>query len=192
MPLQERLGRVPLMTIMEVLNKTPPTDSIKNPFYETYLKPELNSLQLWSSDNETLLAQVAYLPGRHMQYQCQLFLHKDIYTLVLEYFPRVFGDKIKQFLIFAQAYTQSSRHATRVGRLLDSTVNRQSCFLVQGFTGLQPLIQQAMQDFGMSYSDYGVKGKGRSEGKGKDKQSSGKKAPTKDGRAPTKVRYLKG
>ena len=31
---------------------------------------------------------------------------------MLEYFPKVFGDKIKQFLIFAQAYTQSSRHAT--------------------------------------------------------------------------------
>ena len=100
------------MTIMEVLNKTPPSESIRNPFHETYLKPELNPLQLWSADNETLLAQVAYLPGRNMQYQCQLFLHKDIYTLVLEYFPRLFGDKINSFLMFAQAYTQSSRHAT--------------------------------------------------------------------------------
>ena len=112
MPLQERLDRIPLMTIMEVLNKTPPTDSIRNPFFETYLKPELNSLQLWSADNETLLAQVAYLPGRNMQYQCHLYLHKDIYTLTLEYFPKVFGDNIKQFLVFSQAYTQSSRHAT--------------------------------------------------------------------------------
>ena len=81
MPLQERLDRIPLMTIIEVLNKTPPTDSIRNPFYETYLKPEPNSLQLWSADNEALLAQVAYSPGRHTQYQCQLFLHKDIHTL---------------------------------------------------------------------------------------------------------------
>ena len=51
-------------------------------------------------------------------------------------------------------------------------------FLIQGFSGLQPLIQQAMQDFGMSYSDYGIKGKGKNEGKGKDraqgKKSSGK------------------
>ena len=69
MPLQERLGRIPLMTIMEILNKTPPSDSIRHPFFESYLKPELNSLQLWSDDNETLLAQVAYLPDRHMQYQ---------------------------------------------------------------------------------------------------------------------------
>ena len=52
-------------------------------------------------------------------------------------------------------------------------------FLIQGFSGLQPLIQQAMQDFGMSYSDYGVKGKGRNEGNGKDKQSSGKKGSGK-------------
>ena len=36
-----------------------------------------------------------------------------------------------------------------------------------------------MQDFGMSYSDYGVKGKGRNEGKGKDKQSTGKKGSGK-------------
>ena len=54
-------------------------------------------------------------------------------------------------------------------------------FLIQGFSGLQPLIQQAMQDFGMSYSDYGIKGKGKKEGKSKDraqgKQSSGKGTP---------------
>ena len=31
-----------------------------------------------------------------------------------------------------------------------------------------------MQDFGMSYSDYGIKGKGKNEGKGKDK-AQGKK-----------------
>ena len=111
-PLQERFDRVPLMTIMEVLNKTPPTDSIRNPFHETYLKPELNSSQLWSADNEVLFVQVVYLPGRNMQYQCRLFLNKDIYTLVLEYFPKIFGDKTKSFLMFAQAYTQSSRRAT--------------------------------------------------------------------------------
>ena len=52
-------------------------------------------------------------------------------------------------------------------------------FLVQGFTRLQPLIHQAMQDFNMSYSDYGLKGKGRKEGKGKDKQSTGKKVSAK-------------
>ena len=59
-------------------------------------------------------------------------------------------------------------------------------FLVQGFTGLQPLIQQATQDFGMSYSDYGVKGKGRGEGKGKDKQSSGKKGSSKGWKGSSK------
>ena len=67
MPLQERLDRIPLMTIIEVLNKTPPSDSIRNPYHETYLKPELNSLQLWSSDNETLLAQVVRYFLSHTQ-----------------------------------------------------------------------------------------------------------------------------
>ena len=130
---------------------------------------------------------------------------------MLEYFPKVFGDKIKQFLIFAQAYTQSSRHATTALRYhhgqtkdlsnipateafkffpydifplgLDASLTVQlidnPAFLFQGFTGLQPLIQQAMQDFGMSYSEYGVKGTGRNEGKGKDRQSSGKKGSNK-------------
>ena len=208
--LQERLDRTPLMAIIEVLNSTPPTDSIRNPFHELYLKPELNSLQLWTSDGDTLLAQVIYLPGRNMQYQCHLYLHKDIYTLILEHFPKQFGIKIMQFLMFAQAYTQSSRHATTALRYhhgqtrdisnisateafryfpydiypleLDAALTVQlienPAFLIQGFSGLQPLIQQAMQDFGMSYSDYGIKGKGKNEGKGKDraqgKKSSGK------------------
>ena len=120
-----------------------------------------------------------------------------IFTPVLEYFPRVFGDKIKQILIFAQAYTQSSRHATtalrchygqtkdlsnistseafrffpydifppRIGCFLTVQLIDNPTFSVQRFTGLQPLIQQAMKDFGTSYSDYGVKGKGRNEGK---------------------------
>ena len=210
MSLQERLDRIPLMTIIEVLNNTPPTDSLRNPYHEIYLKPELNSLQLWTSDNETLLAQVIYLPGRNMQYQCHLYLHKDIYTLILEHFPKLFGAKIKQFLMFAQAYTQSARHATTALRYhhgqtkdisnistteafrffpydiypleLDAALTVQlienPAFLIQGFSGLQPLIQQAMQDSGLSYSDYGVKGKGKNEGKGKDK-SLGKKSSGK-------------
>ena len=61
---------------------------------------------------------------------------------------------------------------------LDSTLSAQltenPAFLVQGFSGIQPLIQQAMQDFGMSYSDYGHKGKGNRNSKGKEK---GKEIP---------------
>ena len=76
--LQERLDRTPLMAIIEVLNSVPPIDSIRNLFYELYLKPELNSLQLWTSDGDTLLVQMIYLPGRIMQYQCHLYLYKDI------------------------------------------------------------------------------------------------------------------
>ena len=51
-PLQEHLDRVPLMTIIEVLNKTQDTDDSKNPYHDKFLKPELNSLQLYDQDNE--------------------------------------------------------------------------------------------------------------------------------------------
>ena len=55
-PTQERLERFPLTAIMEALTKTPPT-TILNPFYDTYLKPELNSLQLWDHSGDLTLAQ---------------------------------------------------------------------------------------------------------------------------------------
>ena len=85
------------MTITEVLNKTPPSDSMKNPFHDTYLKPELDFLQFRDADNEALLAQVTYLPSKNMQCQCHLLLRKDIYTLVVGCFPKIFGDKIRSF-----------------------------------------------------------------------------------------------
>ena len=209
LPLQERLDRVPLMTIIEVLNKTPDTEFSKNPYFETYLKPELNALQLYDQDNAVLLAQVVYLSSKHLQYQCQLLLHPSIYTLVVEHFPKMFGDKMKSFLLFVQGYTQSSRHSTTSLRYhygqskdisniplpeavkyfpydiypieLDSTLSAQlsenPAFLVQGFSGIQPLIQQAMQDFNMSYADFGHKGKGRKEAPEKNKDSQGQPWP---------------
>ena len=71
--MQERLERVPLMAIIESLTKTPP-GTILNPFYDTSLKPELNSTQLWDQSSQLMLAQVVYLPDKHMQYQCHLYL----------------------------------------------------------------------------------------------------------------------
>ena len=58
---------------------------------------------------------------------------------------------------------------------LDSTLSAQltqnPAFLVQGFSGIQPLIQQAMQDFNLSYqhSVMSHKGKGNKDSKGKEK-----------------------
>ena len=80
--MQERLERVPLMAIMDALTKTPPT-TILNPFYDTYLKPELNSLQLWDVPGDLMLAHVVYLPDEHMQYQCDIYLHKEAKKIVL-------------------------------------------------------------------------------------------------------------
>ena len=100
------------MTIIDVLNKTPRTDAAPNPFFEKYLKPELNSLQLYDQENEILLAQVVYLPSKHLQYQCQLLLRQDVFNIVLEFFPKIFGDKMNSSLHFVQGYAQSSRHST--------------------------------------------------------------------------------
>ena len=55
---------------------------------------------------------------------------------------------------------------------LDSTLSAQltenPAFLIQGFSSVQPLIQQAMQDFNMSYSDFGHKGKSSRDSKGRE------------------------
>ena len=110
-PMQERLERAPLMAIIESLTKTPP-GTILNPFYDTYLKPELNSLQLWDQSSQLMLAQVVYLPDKHMQYQCHFYLNKEVVPSVRNSFANAFTSKMKSFLMFLQGYTQASRHST--------------------------------------------------------------------------------
>ena len=66
-------------------------------FSDTYLKPELNSLQLWDQSGDLMLAQVVYLPDQHMQYQCHLYLHKEAGQIVLHSFANAFSSKMKSF-----------------------------------------------------------------------------------------------
>ena len=204
--MQERLERVPLMAIIESLTRTPPT-TILNPFYDTYLKPELNSLQLWDQSSQFMLAQVVYLPDKHMQYQCHLYLNKEVVPIVLNSFANAFSLKMKSFPMFLQGYTQASRHSTTTLRYphsqtrdisnistasskdfpydifpndfddrLTSQLTDNPSFLIQGFSGLQPLIQQAMQDNDLSYGDFGSKKGnnryGKNKGKAKTKKGS--------------------
>ena len=56
---------------------------------------------------------------------------------------------------------------------LDSTLSAQltenPAFLIQGFSGIQLLIQQTMQDFNISHSDFGHKDKGKRDSEDKEK-----------------------
>ena len=99
------------MAIIHSLTKTPST-TILNPFRDTYLKPELNSLQLWDQTSQIMLAQVVYLPDKHMQYQCHLYLNKEVVPIVPHSFANAFSLKMKSFLMALQSYTQASRHST--------------------------------------------------------------------------------
>ena len=213
-PMQERLERIPLMAIIESLTKAPP-GTILNLLYDTYVKPELNSLQLWDQSSQLMLAQVVYLPDNHMQYQCHLYLNMEVLLIVLNFFANAFSLKMRSFLMFLQGYTQASRHSTTTLRYhhsqtrdvsnigtddavkyfpydifpielddrLTSQLTENPSFLIQGFTGLQPLIQQAMQDNDLSYGDFGSKGRtngdpshskgyGKNKGKAKPKKGS--------------------
>ena len=100
-----------LMAIIEALTKTPST-TILTPFHDIYLKPELNSLQLWDQTSQIMLAQVVFLPDKHMQYQCHLYLNKEVVPIVLHSFANAFSLNMKSFLMFLQSYTQASRHST--------------------------------------------------------------------------------
>ena len=209
------------MTVIEVLNKTPDTDDSRNPYHDKFLKPELNSLQLYDQDNELLLAQVVYLSSKHLQFQCQLLLRPSIFNIIVEFFPKHFGSKMKSFLLFVQGYTQSSRHSTTTLRYhygqskdvsntsitdavkffpydifpieLDSTLSAQLTENpAQGFSGIQPLIQQAMQDFNMSYADFGHKGKGNRDSKGKEKGKEAQTSSWPKGKDKSKGKGYKG
>ena len=210
-PMPETLERVPLMARIESLTKTPPT-TILNPSYGTYLKPELNSLQLRDQSSQLMLAQAANLPDKHMQYQCHLYLSKEVVPIVLNSFANAFSLKMKNYLMVLQGYTRASTTTVRYhhsqtrdvsnistedavkyfpfnifpieldDRLTSQLIDNPT-FLIQGVSGLQPHIQQAMQDNGLSYGDFGSKGRnnrdqshskgyGRNKGKAKTKKGS--------------------
>ena len=202
----ERIERIPLHAVLDSLTKA------QNPVYNRYLKCDLNALQVWDPDEKNLLAQVIYLPDKHLSYVCHILI---MVRLNIE-FPRFFGDKMDSTIQFLQASASASRHATtalryhfartkdasivsredairsfpysiypiEMGEELLSQLSKNPNFVLQGFEGMQPQIQQAVNDLGLNLEDYGRKGKGSgsrgSKGRGKGKRSD---YPQKNGNA---------
>ena len=63
MSVLERLERQPLMALIDSYTKGT-TESQPSQLYEEYLKPDFNSLQLWSGESSELIAQVLYIPQK--------------------------------------------------------------------------------------------------------------------------------
>ena len=59
-----------------------------------------------------LLAQVLYLPDKHLSYACYVLVVPRFFEEVRTHFPRFFGDKLSSTIQFMQAYASASRHAT--------------------------------------------------------------------------------
>ena len=79
---------------------------------DEYLRCDFNSLQVWDNAEESLLAQVLYLPDKHLSYACYLLVVPRFFEEVRAHFPRFFGDKLSSTIQFMQAYAAASRHAT--------------------------------------------------------------------------------
>ena len=105
-PMLERIERTPLHAVMDSLTKPQP------PALDEYLRCDFNSLQVWDNAEETLLAQVLYLPDKHLSYACYLLVVPRYFDDVRMHFPRYFGDKLASTIQFMQAYASASRHAT--------------------------------------------------------------------------------
>ena len=58
------------------------------------------------------MAQVLYLPDKHLSYACYLLLVPRFFEEARMHFPRFFGDKLASTVQFMQAYASASRHAT--------------------------------------------------------------------------------
>ncbi|OLP98893.1 hypothetical protein AK812_SmicGene18568 [Symbiodinium microadriaticum] len=71
-----------------------------------------NPKKVWDNAEETLLAQVLYLPDKHLSYACYLLVVPRFFEEVRTHFPRFFGDKLASTIQFMQAYASASRHAT--------------------------------------------------------------------------------
>ena len=105
-PMLEHIERTPLHAVMDSLTKPQP------PALDEYLRCDFNSLQVWDNAEETLLAQVLYLPDKHLSYACYLLVVPRFFEEVRTHFPRFFGDKLASTIQFMQAYASASRHAT--------------------------------------------------------------------------------
>ena len=54
----------------------------QNPAYTEYLKCDLNALQVWDPDEENILAQVIYLPDKHLSYACHILIIPELFDAV--------------------------------------------------------------------------------------------------------------
>ena len=105
-PMLERIERAPLHGVIDSLTKPQP------PAMDEYLRCDFNSLQVWDNAEESLLAQVLYLPDKQLSYACYLLIVPRFFDEVRTHFPRFFGDKLSSTIQFMQAYASASRHAT--------------------------------------------------------------------------------
>ena len=105
-PMLERIERTPLHAVIDSLTKPQP------PAMDEYLRCDFNSLQVWDNAEENLLAQVLYLPDKHLSYACYLLVVPRFFEEVRTHFPKVFGGKLSSTIQFMQAYASASRHAT--------------------------------------------------------------------------------
>ena len=105
-PMLELIERTPLHAVIDSLTKPQP------PALDEYLRCDFNSLQVWDNAEESLLAQVLYLPDKHLSYACYLLVVPRFFDEVRTHFPRFFGDKLASTIQFMQAYASASRHAT--------------------------------------------------------------------------------
>ena len=104
-PMLERIERTPLHAVMDSLTKPQP------PEIEEYLRCDFNSLQIWDNAEENLLAQVLYLPDKHLSCACYLLVVPRFFEEVRTHFSRFFGEKLSSTIQFMQAYASASRHA---------------------------------------------------------------------------------
>ena len=93
--MHERIERQPLLALVDVLTKEA-TDS-GSPLFENYLRTDLNTLQIWSPDEDsTLIAMVIYTKQVD-SVSCLLALLPQHRTHIISHFPRYFVDRMCQF-----------------------------------------------------------------------------------------------
>ena len=112
MSLRERLERQPLMAITKCLTELPPNGEA-TPIYQEYLRPDWNSLQLWSPEDPQagfqgiLLAQVIFVGE-----VCKFFVLPNHKTHILENFGQVFKQRMVDTLKYQQAYNSAAQFST--------------------------------------------------------------------------------
>ena len=186
----ERLERQPVLALLDCYTKGT-TESQTSPLYTDYMRSDFNALQVWSPDGEDLVSQVLYIPqGSTYVCQLAIQPHhrEHVFQLFPKYFQERMLQTLRFLQAYVSASRRNTTtvrfHYSQTQDVSNVTPSQAVPFfsydicpldlgpsllqtlrapsnLLTSYSGLQPMIQQAMEDHSIDPENYGKGAKGK-------------------------------